>query len=79
MSFDSISKCQFIVNQEKQRDKLMLKIELKDEVRDRDSLANDLNTKFQSVCRLKIDKIDFAERGTFPETYQTIVDERSWE
>jgi len=79
MSFDSVSKYQFIVNQEKQRDKLTLKIELKDEVRDRDSLANDLNTKFQSVCRLKIDKIDFKERGTFPETYQTIVDERSWE
>ncbi len=79
LSFDPVSKYQLVVSQEKRRDKLTLKIELKDEVKDRDSLADDLNTKFQSICRLKIDKIDFAERGTFPETYQTIVDERSWE
>ncbi len=79
LSFEPVSKYQLIVRQEKQRDELTLKVELKDEVRDRNSLANDLNTKFQSMCRLKIDKIDFAERGTFPETYQTIVDERTWE
>ena len=79
LSFEPVSKYQLIVRQEKQRDELTLKIELKDEVRDRDSLANDLNTKFQDICRLKIDRIDFADRGTFPETYQTIVDERTWE
>ena len=42
-------------------------------------LADDLNKRFQNLCRVKIDKIDFVERGTIPEEHQTIVDERSWE
>jgi len=58
---------------------MTLKIELKDEAIDRKTLADDLNKRFQNLCRVKIDKIEFLERGTIPEEHQTIVDERTWE
>ncbi len=79
MSFEPISRYQLIIGRREQRDELTLKIELKNEVKDRDSLADELNQKFQGICRLKIDKIDFVEPGTFPDKYQTIVDERKWD
>ena len=41
--------------------------------------AKDLDKKFQDVCRIKPDRIDFIKKGTIPEQYQKIVDERTWE
>ncbi|MBE9483154.1 MAG: hypothetical protein IMY88_05680, partial [Chloroflexi bacterium] len=58
---------------------MTLKIELKDEAIDREKLADDLNKRFQNLCRVKIDKIEFVETGTIPEEHQKIVDERAWE
>jgi hypothetical protein len=56
-----------------------LKAELKDESIDRQKLIDHLNEKFQSVCRVKIDRIDFLIPGTLPEQYRKILDERKWE
>ena len=79
LSFESISRFQIVVGRSGQRDEMTLKIELKDEDIDRKTLADDLNKRFQNLCRVKIDKIEFLERGTIPEEHQTIVDERTWE
>ncbi|MBN1644168.1 MAG: AMP-binding protein [Dehalococcoidales bacterium] len=79
MSSDTVSRYQLAVNRTDQRDELTLKAELKDETTDRTKLANDLNEKFQSVCRVKIDKIEFLKPGTLPEKYQKISDERKWD
>ena len=79
LSFESISRFQIVVGRSGQRDEMTIKIELKDEAIDRKTLADDLNKRFQNLCRIKIDKIEFVERGTIPEEHQTIVDERTWE
>jgi len=79
LSFEQISRFQIAVGRSEQRDEMTLKIELKDEAIDRKTLADDLNKRFQNLCRVKIDKIEFVERGTIPEEHQTIVDERTWE
>ena len=79
MNLDTISRYQLIVNRIEQRDELTLKAELKEATIDQSKLANDLNEKFQSVCRVKIDKIEFLKSGTLPEKYQKILDEREWE
>ena len=79
LSFEQISRFQIAVGRSEQRDEMTLKIELKDEAIDRKTLADDLNKRFQNLCRVKIDKIEFLERGTIPEEHQTIVDERTWE
>jgi hypothetical protein len=56
-----------------------LKVELKDESIDRKKLADDLNERFQNLCRVKIDRIEFLTKGSIPEEHQKIVDERSWD
>jgi len=78
-SFEPVSRFQIVVGRRGQRDEMALKIELKDEAIDRQKLADDLNERFQNLCRVKIDRIEFLEKGTIPEEYQKIVDERTWE
>ena len=78
-SFEKISAFQIVVGRKEQRDTVTFKIELKDENIDKGRLADDLNSKFQDVCRVKADKIEFVARGTIPEEHKTIVDARTWE
>jgi phenylacetate-CoA ligase len=81
LSFEQISKFQLLVTRREQRDEMTLKVELKHEATEEDKrrLADALNEKFQAVCRIKIDRFDFVEKGTIPEEHQTIVDERRWD
>ena len=78
VSFEPISRFQIVVRRSGQRDEMTLKIELKDEAIDKGKLADDLNRRFQELCRVKIDGIEFVEKGTIPEEHQKIVDERTW-
>ncbi len=79
MSFESVSRFQIIVGREGQRDNMTLKLELKDETVDRQKLADNLNEKFQSICRVKLEKIEFVSKGTISEGSPKLVDERKWE
>ncbi|MBA7708319.1 Phenylacetate-coenzyme A ligase [subsurface metagenome] len=78
-SFEPVFRFQIVVGRSGQRDEMTLKIELKDEAIDKGKLADDLNRRFQELCRVKIDSIEFVEKGTIPEEHQKIVDERTWE
>ena len=77
--FDQISAFQIIVGRKEERDEMTFKIELKDEAIDKSQLADELNKKFQDVCRVKADNIEFVAKGTIPEEHKTILDERVWE
>jgi len=81
LGFEEISRFQISVTRREQRDEMTIKVELKHEATEEDKqrLAKDLNGKFQDVCRIKPDRIDFIKKGTIPEQYQKIVDERTWE
>ncbi len=79
LSFEPISQYQIVIGRKGQRDEMTLKIELKDESIDRKKLAGDLNKRFQDLCRVKIDRIEFVEKGSIPESLQKMVDERTWE
>ena len=79
LGFAEILRFQMVVGRKAERDELTLKAELKDETIDKSKLANELIKRFQDRCRLRIDRIDFVERGTIPEEHQIIVDERTWE
>jgi phenylacetate-CoA ligase len=78
-SFEQISAFQIVVERKEQRDMMTFRIELKDEAVDKSQLADSLNNKFQDVCRVKADKIEFVARGTIPEEHKAIVDKRTWE
>ncbi|MFC1869917.1 phenylacetate--CoA ligase family protein [Chloroflexota bacterium] len=79
LSFELVSRFQVVVSRKEQRDEIALKIELKHEVADKEKLTSDLNQKFQDICRIKIDKIEFVKQGTIPDKQQKIVDSRTWE
>ena len=79
LSLAPISQFQMVVKRRGQRDEMTLRIELKDEAIDKKKLADDLNNRFQNLCRLKIDSIEFVEKGIIPEEHEKIVDERTWE
>ena len=78
-SFEPISQFQVVVDRRGQQDEMTLKIELTDQTIDQKKLADDLGQRFRNLCRVRIDRIDFVERGTIPEEHQTILDQRRWE
>ena len=78
LSFSQVARYQLVVGRRQHRDELTLKAELNNAGVDSVKLADDLNQKFQDICRIKIDKIDFVDKGNLPEK-QGIVDERKWE
>ncbi len=77
--FDQISRFQIVVGRKAQRDAMTFKVELKDEAVDKDKLAEDLSKKFQSICLVRPDNIEFVPNGTIQEKRATIVDQRKWE
>jgi phenylacetate-CoA ligase len=79
MSFGKIARYQLIVGRREHRDELILKAELKDIGADKAKLSLDINNKFQDICRIKIDKIDFVASGTISEKQQGLKDERKWD
>ncbi len=80
-SFEPISQFQILVTHREQRDEIALRIELKHEATEESKrkLASDLNQKFQDVCRIKPDRVDFTGKGIITEEQPKIVDERTWE
>ncbi len=79
MSFSQVARYQLIVGRRQHRDEMTLKVELKDSMADKARLSVDINNKFQDICRIKIDSIEFVDPGTISEKQQGITDERKWE
>jgi phenylacetate-CoA ligase len=79
MGFGKIAKYQLIVGRREHRDELILKAELKDGGADKAKLSLDINNKFQDICRIKIDKIEFVDSGTISDKEMGLKDERKWE
>jgi phenylacetate-CoA ligase len=77
--FKQVARYRLIVGRRQHRDEMTLKVELRDSGVDREKLAVDINQKFQDICRIKIDKIEFVSSGTISDKEQGIVDERKWE
>jgi phenylacetate-CoA ligase len=79
MSFSQVAKFQLVVGRREHRDEMTLKLELKDSGVDKTRFLLDINQKFQDICRIKIDRIEFVAPGTIADKQQGIKDERKWE
>jgi phenylacetate-CoA ligase len=79
IGFEQVSSFQMVVGRRGHRDELALRVELKSEAADSGKLADSLLKRVQDVCRVKVDKIEFVEKGAIPEEHLTIVDRRTWE
>jgi phenylacetate-CoA ligase len=58
---------------------MVLVAELKEDVDEPGRLTDDINKKFQDMCRLKIDKIEFVAPGAIPADHKTMSDQRTWD
>lgn len=81
LAYTPVAKFQIVVTRREQRDEMTLKLELKPEAteEDKQKLALNLPPKFQEICRMKPDRIDFVTRGTIQEGQPKILDQRTWE
>ena len=77
--FSQVSNFQVIVTRAKHRDEMRLKLELDEEVVDKEKLLEPVQDAIREVCKLKMDKIDFVLSGTIPKERKVILDERTWE
>jgi phenylacetate-coenzyme A ligase PaaK-like adenylate-forming protein len=78
-AFSDISRFQIVVTREQERDRMTVKVELKTKGTGGDALAAELGQKFQDVCRVRADRIDFVSPGSLPADAKTIDDRRKWD
>jgi phenylacetate-CoA ligase len=78
-SFEPVAQFQIIIDRRDNRDEMVLKLQLKDDSMDDTKLVSEINQKFQDLCRLKLDKIEFVPAGALPESHKTLEDIRKWE
>jgi phenylacetate-CoA ligase len=79
MAFPQVGRYQLVVGRRQHRDEMVCKIELKDRGADQNKLSLDINTKFQDICRIKIDRFEFVAPGTIADKAPGLIDERKWE
>jgi phenylacetate-CoA ligase len=77
--FEPVARFQIIVDRKDNRDEMNLKVECKSSSLDKNKFAAEINTRFQDMCRLKFDKIEFVPAETIPEARKTIEDVRKWD
>jgi phenylacetate-CoA ligase len=75
--FPQVAQYQAVVTRPGHRDELTLKVELKtEEGIDKQKLTDDLNQVVNEALRIKVDRVEFVDKGVIPEWHKLIVDER---
>jgi phenylacetate-coenzyme A ligase PaaK-like adenylate-forming protein len=69
---------QALVDREGFKDILTIRVEAKKEGAERIKLESELESVFREICTVKIDKLEFIEKGTLSEKDNLIVDRRTW-
>jgi phenylacetate-CoA ligase len=69
---------QALVDREGFKDILTVRVEAEKEGSDRAGLEREFENVFREICTVKIDKLEFIEKGTLSEKDSLIVDRRSW-
>jgi len=74
--YPEISRYQLVVIRPKDRDEMILKVELADEAADKEKLRVALDKDFRGICKVRFDRVEYVPKGTIPEGAKSIVDER---
>jgi phenylacetate-CoA ligase len=69
---------QALVDREGFKDILTVRVEAEKEGPDRARLESEIGNVFREICTVKIDKLEFTEKGTLSEKDSLIVDRRTW-
>jgi phenylacetate-CoA ligase len=78
-SFEQVARYQIIVDRKDNRDEMALKVEFKKSRENTGGIIDQINTKFQDICRCKLDNIEVVAPGSIPETHKTLEDIRKWD
>jgi phenylacetate-CoA ligase len=74
-----IVRAQAVVTRPENRDELTLRVALADEPADHEAMTQGLGAAVRSVCRVKVDRVEFIPADTLDEDAKVILDERAWE
>ena len=77
-SFPVVGNFQVVVSRVQYRDHLTLRIELNEEMPNREILRRSLSERFKDVCRLSPDEIIFLEPGELANEKKVMVDQREY-
>ncbi len=78
-TFEEVSKFCVYIDRRDNRDEMNLQVELKNAFLDKSKLSADINQKFQDICRVKLDHIEFVAQGSIAEPHKTLNDIRKWD
>jgi phenylacetate-CoA ligase len=78
-SFEPVARFRITIDRLDNRDEMDLKLELKSEAVDKGKIIDEINKKFQDICRLKLDNIQIVAPGTIPEPHHSLEDVRKWD
>ena len=77
--FSEISTYQLAVTRAGHRDEMTLKVELQEpESTDRDSLTENLKSSVSEAVRIKLDHVEYVEKGTIPAEHKLVIDNRTY-
>jgi phenylacetate-CoA ligase len=71
-------KLQALVDRIDFKDYLTVRVEAEQEATERIRLEREFENIFKEVCTVKIDKLEFIDKGTLTEKDGLIVDRRTW-
>ena len=74
--FADITRAQITVERPNERDEMTFRFELRPGDCDKEALSKDIARKFQNLCLLRPDRIEYVEIGTIGEAAKTVVDLR---
>jgi len=77
--FEALGRVQALVTRPNTRDRVRLRVELKDATVNQGDLESDVKAAVSRACRLKIDEVVFVAPGSIDASARTVVDERVWE
>ncbi len=76
--FPQVAAFQAVVGRQGQRDSLVLRLELREEV-SQETFSQAVLKSIQERCRVRADMVDFVSPGTIPESEKRVTDTRTWD
>jgi phenylacetate-CoA ligase len=76
--YPQIANYQLVIKRKEDKDEMILRIELKEEVSQPEKLKEEIEKSIRDVMKVRGD-VQFVTKGTIPEGAKKIEDQRTWE
>jgi phenylacetate-CoA ligase len=76
--YPQVANYQIVIKRKEDKDEMILRIELQEEVRQPEKLKQEIEQSIRDVMKVRGD-VQFIPKGTLPEGAKKIEDQRTWE